>query len=107
MVAPVVVAHRIEIAMKSVGLMLCDLPEIAEEWPQLRSGEQASLSLDWDHLIASYLSELDEHYRSGNMTTEEQARYGSLLQKLNDAIPIIERLDFMRPTVSLQTLKSA
>ncbi len=105
--APTLIAYRIEIWLESIRLMLGDLPEIADEWPQLQSGERASLSLDWDQLMGSSLIELDEYYNSDHMTPEQRARYRDLLGKLHDALPIIERIDFMRPSVSLETLATA
>ncbi len=40
--------QRVEIELKSLRLMLGDLPEVAQEWDELSDGERVSRSLDWD-----------------------------------------------------------
>lgn len=107
MAAPTAIVSRIDEYLDALVAEVDDLPNVHAEWGNLADAAQASVALDWDHLMASYMCELDKHYRSGNMISEQQARYADLLQKLDDALPIIERLNFMRPTVSPKTLKSA
>ncbi len=107
MAAPTAIVSRIDTYLDALVAEVADLPNVAAEWDHLASTERASIALDWDHLMASYLCELDEHYRSGSMTLEQRARYRDLLGKLDNALPTIERLDFMRPSVSLETLAPA
>jgi len=102
MAAPTRTNQGIEIGLKSLRLMLGDLPEVAEEWPQLSDGERVSWSLDWDQIMASDLRVLDRHYRAGAMTTEQEARYRKLLCMLKDLPPLIERLQLYPPPVSLE-----
>lgn len=101
MAAPARVERRVEIGLESLELTLGDLPEVAREWGELSGSEQASWSLDWDNLMATYLPLLDRHYRSGRMTAGQATRYRELLKKLKDALATIQYLDLYRPPVSL------
>ena len=101
MATQAVIATRIERSLHALLAEAEDLPCTAEEWDQLADGERASVSLDWAHLMADYLTELDQYYRAGTMTPDQQVRYRAVLCKLKAVLPIIERLDFYRPPVSL------
>lgn len=103
MVATPAVTARIDRGLRSLLAEVEDLPSLAVEWEQLPESERASVALDWDHLLASYLNELDHAYRTGEMTADQQARYRALLGRLRDAKPLLERLDFFRPLVSLDS----
>lgn len=92
---------RIETGLHALIAEVDWLPNTADEWETLSDTEQVSISLDWDHLIATYLTELDEFYHAGKMTAEQRERYHLLLHKLRDAQPIFERLNLYRPTISL------
>ncbi|MCX6023508.1 MAG: hypothetical protein NTZ05_17605 [Chloroflexi bacterium] len=78
------------------------MPDLLEEWDTLEQHAQVSESLSWSHLMADYLTELDQHYRAGEMPPEQASRYRDLLCKLKDALPIIGQLQFWRPQVSLE-----
>ena len=93
--------QRVEIELKSLRLMLGDLPEVAQEWDELSDGERVSWSLDWDQIMASDLTVLDRHFRAGEMTTEQEVHYRTLLCELNAMLPTIQRLRLYPPTVPL------
>jgi hypothetical protein len=101
MVARTNVSQRIDIQLHAIESAVSDLPEIVDEWDELPDGERASLSLDWDHLMGSYLIMLDQFREDGEMTVKQTRRYHTLLQRLSDSSPLIERLNFYRPPVSL------
>ncbi len=46
--------------------------------------------------------DLDPAYRLGQMTPEQAERYRRLLRRLEDLLPVIERLGLTRPPVPLQ-----
>jgi len=94
-------ADRVERRLSGILAEVDWLPHTAAEWDELPDGERASISMDWDHLMADYLTELDELYHAGKMTAEQRERYHLLLHKLRDAQPIFERLNLYRPTISL------
>lgn len=52
--------------------------------------------------MADYLTELDAQYRSGQMTSDQQARYREVLRQLKEALPIIKQLNLYRPPVPLE-----
>ena len=64
--------------------------------------ERVDFSPQWDHLMADYLTELDDYYWDDKMTPEEKERYRTLLCTLKDRMPIIERLNLYRPPVLLE-----
>jgi hypothetical protein len=78
------------------------LPITAAEWDRLEEWERATASLTWSHQMADYLVPLDRHYRSREMVGQQHARYQHLLHRLREALPIVERLNFYRPPVSLE-----
>jgi hypothetical protein len=95
------VTHRIERSLSALLAEIEDLPNVSAEWHAWPDGERASFSLSWDHLMADYLTELDEYARAGAMTPEQERRYRDLLCKLKEALPLIQRLNLYPPPVSL------
>ncbi|MGI8689502.1 MAG: hypothetical protein ACR2M3_13090 [Thermomicrobiales bacterium] len=95
------ITSRVERSLSALLAELDWLPNTAAEWDGLSDTEQVSISLDWDHLIADYLTELDEFYHAGKMTAEQRERYHLMLHKLKDARPIFEQLNLYRPTIPL------
>jgi hypothetical protein len=103
MVTTTGIAERIDVALRAVLAEVDDLSAVAEEWATLPDGTRASVALDWAHLMADYLPDLDRAFRSDEMTPEQRASYRTLLRKLKAALPIVERLRLFRPTASLET----
>ena len=101
MVAKTVIARHIDIELKSLRLMLGDLPEVAAEWPELGDGERASWSLDWDQLMGALQVILEPSYRAGAMTPDQQACYQELLHDLREALPFIAQIELLPPPVPL------
>lgn len=99
--APPTADARIDIGLKSLRLMLGDLPEVADEWSCMDELEQASWSLDWDQLMGSYLRLLERYHRAGEMNEAQRARYRELREVLDDLLPLIERLDLYPPALIL------
>jgi hypothetical protein len=97
------IAERIEVGLRAVLAEVEDLPTVGEDWATLPDGNRASIALDWAHLMADYFPELEEAYRSDEMTLEQRSRYRTLRAKLRAASPMIERLRLYRPPVPLGT----
>jgi hypothetical protein len=97
MAAPTTTDRRIEIGLDSIGLALDDLADIAREWETLEDGERASWSLDWDHLMGTYLRLIAKASRLGLLNDDQQHRYDLLRDRLAQASPIIERLQLYPP----------
>ncbi len=98
-----VMRNRVERRLDLLLAEVEELPATAADWDQLEEWEQASISLEWSHLMADYLTQLDSRYRAGEMAPDQQARYQDLLCKLREQFPIVERLNLYRPPVSLAT----
>lgn len=76
-----------------------DLAEAGDEEPDtVRYHEM----LVWNSDMSRLKLDLDPAYRRGQMTLEQQERYRVLLARLKDALPLIERLGFAKPQVSLE-----
>ncbi len=103
MASPTAVATRIDRSLHALLTEVRALASTAEEWDTLSDGERAAIALDWDHLLADYLTELERRCRSGEMTAEQQERYQELLQQLREALPIFKRLGFLPLPITLTT----
>ena len=94
------VNERIESGLHAILAETRDLPDLLAAWDALPDWNQASVKIDWDHLMIDYLTELDEFACAGQMTPEQQTRYAEVRGALHDALPIIERLGLERPPVA-------
>jgi hypothetical protein len=94
---PTTTDRRIEIGLDLIGRAIDDLPEVARDWPTMDDGERASWSLDWDHLMGTYLRLLALRDQAGRLTTDQHQRYCVLMAKLAEARPTIERLQLYPP----------
>lgn len=101
MVATTNVGIRIERSLRALLGEVEELPETARGWASLADLDRASFSLEWDHLMADYLTELDDSFRAGSMTSDQQARFHNLLERLKAALPIVDRLGLYHPPISL------
>ena len=101
MTAETETAARADRDLRVVLLSNRDLPEILEEWDDLADGERASLSLEWDHLMGSYLVELEKCRRAGELSAAQEDSYRRLKEELKANLPVIERLGLYRPPVEL------
>ena len=102
MVTTPAVVRRLDRDLASLKSFLDDFPILLDQWDDLEEGPRVTLSLEWDHLMADYLTELDEFYRAGHMTPEQIDQYRDLLSQLKESLPLVDRLSFWRPPVSLE-----
>ena len=97
MVATTRAQQRAATFLRSVRLMLGDVPEVAEEWDALDDLERASWSLDWAHEILDIWADLTESYRNGELLPDQAEAYRQLRDDLEVARPTLERLNIARP----------
>jgi hypothetical protein len=104
MAPPVEVSERITLEIDVISKALADLPSILEDQEKgdLGENERIALSQEWGADMGTIEVVLDPAYRSSQMTSEQAERYRALLQKLREALPIIARLGFPKPRVSLE-----
>ncbi len=96
MVATTDILERTVIRLDTTELMLDDFPEVAAEWEQLPEGERAAWSIDWGNEMAG-LEQLSRFAACGALTSDLYLRYRQLLAALNDAAPILDRLNLSSP----------
>lgn len=104
MVAKTTVAKKLDLALNALAGELMDLSSILDdqERGQLSPIERDVRAMEWGQVMGTLRVVLDPAYRDGQMTSEQAERYRALLHKLREALPIIARLGFPRPQVSLQ-----
>lgn len=95
------VRDRIDISLDAVAAEAEFLPGLASFWDEETLVNKDVWLLEWRDLMMR-LEKLDEEYRSGRMTPDQQARYRRLLRKLSEATPIIERLELYPPPIPLE-----
>lgn len=94
-------AERLDLALKSIHLMINDLPDVARDWSTMDSTEKASWGLDWWQVMMSDLPLLEKHFRLSEMTKDQEMQYRRTLGKLRDSLALLDRLGLDRPTVLL------
>jgi hypothetical protein len=90
-----------EITLQGIEKETAFLPELAARWPELPEIDHASWELEWSELMR-HLETLDAAYRAGALTADQERCYPALLRQLRAALPVIDELDFERPTVPLE-----
>jgi hypothetical protein len=101
MAAPTTVAARIDRYLSALLAEVADLPNVVAEWDSMPPATRASVALDWDHLLADYLAELDSHYRAGVMLPAQSARYADLRRQPRATLPLLEQLGWLPLPVEL------
>lgn len=104
MVASSKAETKVATGLKILRADIGDLETLGHEWDSLDEAEQVAWSLDWDQVMGTYLPLLDEAYRAGRMTAKQAGAYHHALRNLKAAMPIIERLNLSRPSVSLDSI---
>ncbi len=102
MAAPNARISHLNRTLHALSAELRDLPSLADEWEGLSESEQASIALDWDHLMATYLPEVEHAYRAGALTDEQRHQYHRLRRQLRDAQPLFAQLNLFRSNVLLE-----
>jgi hypothetical protein len=82
-----------------------------EELRQLVSDQQQAqddariydFSIRWGVLISGRLQRLDHYHQAGELTRDQERRYGELREELRDAAPQAERLGIARPNLHLES----
>lgn len=78
------------------------LPRIAAQWDSAAAIQQADWDFEWESLM-SRLATLSELRDAGAMSGKQEAQFISLLRKLREQLPLLRRLGFELPPVSLDT----
>jgi hypothetical protein len=89
----------IDASLWAIGAEADFLPELAEDWEK-DPYNRATWENEWDVLFMR-LSGLDDAYRAGEMTAEQQECYQALRAKLSELLPLFEQLRLPLPSTSL------
>jgi hypothetical protein len=90
-------SHKISTELRSLRLMLGDLPGIAAEWEELPDGERAGWSHDWDQIMGAFEVVLEPAYRAREMNADQVALFEAIRRDLQRALPTIERIGLQAP----------
>ena len=88
-------------ALVTIGLMLRDLPEVANEWEKIPEGERAAWSIDWSNEMSG-LVRIADFASTGLLTAQQQKSYREALHKLLELLPLVKHLDLYRPPIPLE-----
>lgn len=94
--------RSVDLNLDIVDFEIEDILELASIWDDEPDDIRAAEELAWNSTMSRLRLDLDPAYRAGQMTPEQAERYRKLLRKLEEALPIIERLGLTRPPVSLE-----
>ena len=97
--------QRALMCLHTIELMVNDLPEVAAEWGEIPWGEaatdeQLSWSMDWGNEMAG-LTWLAQYAADGALDAEHEMRYKTLLQRIKEYLPLVDRLHLRRPSIPL------
>ena len=90
----------IDASLWAIGAEADFLPELAEDW-EADPINRATWENEWDVLFMR-LSDLDDVYRAGEMTAEQQERYQALRTRLRGLLPLFEQLRLPLPSIPLE-----
>ena len=90
--------RRTLMSLRTIELMVGDLPEVAAEWDDLPIDERMSWSLDWSSEMSA-LERLARAAADGTLPPEAVGRYRDLLRRVHAALPTLRRLNLYQPSV--------
>ena len=89
----------IDAGLWAIGAEADFLPELAGGWEE-NPYNRATWENEWEVLFMR-LGDLDDAYRAGEMTAEQQERYRALRTKLRALLPLFEQLRLPLPSIPL------
>lgn len=85
-----------DISLDAIGSYLADVPEMAAEWDDLDSGEQASLAIEWEDLMNRWEA-LNADRAAGELTAGQERRYEEIAAELEGVSETLHPIDFPVP----------
>ena len=96
MATPPEVTSKIDAILRAIAAEVADLPTRIGEWEEETDDNRMAFSLEWKELM-DRLSLVGSASRNGTLTAQQQATYRDLLHRLDQALPLIDRLKLSRP----------
>lgn len=91
------VINRIDHYFWGIEAELGFLPELAEDWD---GDENVALRMDWQYEWAELMVQFDvlfDAYQSHQMTDAQRKRFVTLAHDMQEAIPLLRRLELPEP----------
>ncbi len=88
--------ERVQLAFRSIGAVLDELPSLANDWPTISRDEQLAWSHEWDNEMAK-LRRLAEADAAGRLDSPQQQRFRTLAERTARALTLAEQIDLLRP----------
>jgi hypothetical protein len=89
--------ERTSRSLNLVGLMLGDIPELADEWDTLDEQERVSWSLEWHDIVVGHWRNLTRSYESDELLPDQVATYRKLRDEFEKLRPTLNLLDLTTP----------
>jgi hypothetical protein len=87
-----------DIGLISAGVE--ELRQLASDWQKAQDSARIyDFSIRWGVLMSGRLQRLDHYHQAGELTQDQEHRYGELREELRDAAPQAERLGLARPNI--------
>lgn len=96
---------RIDFDLRIARLMIEDLPELEQTWPEETPENQFIAMQEWENTLAQ-LRSLRDARQHAQMTDDQQRRYEGVLASLRAARPILDRLGLVTPSQIAQIMPS-
>lgn len=91
---------RVEFELTEIEIETGSLPKLEKLWPGQSAANRYVFHAEWHNLMGA-LENLEDAYRAGAMTPEQERRYQELKALLEESVPILKRLGFTLPPVPL------
>jgi hypothetical protein len=88
---------------RDLGMISAGVEELRQLASDLQKAQDSAriydFSIRWGVLMSGRLKRLEHYHRTGELTQEQEIRYGELREELREAAPRAERLGVARPTI--------
>jgi len=88
---------------RDIGLISAGVEELRQLASDRQKAQDSAriydFSIRWGVLMSGRLQRLDHYHQAGELTQDQEHRYGELREELRDAAPQAERLGLARPNI--------
>jgi hypothetical protein len=88
--------ERVQLAIRSIGAMLDELPDLAADWLTISRDEQLSWSHEWDNEMAR-LRRLTEADAAGLLDSRQRKQVRTLAEQTVRAVLLAEQMGLLPP----------
>jgi hypothetical protein len=88
---------------RDIGLISAGVEELRQLASDRQKAQDSAriydFSIRWGVLMSGRVQRLDHYHQAGELTQDQERRYGELREELRDAAPQAERLGLARPNI--------